>query len=95
MPQVAVSPENGLKDKASRYGTAVDETIDRANRRSAVQVDAFSANVAFTWTVRVPDMWPPISRLLAATDTGICARAASPTFALQVNLSAELAVSEP
>jgi hypothetical protein len=42
-----------------------------------VQVDALSADVAFTRTVRVPDVWPAVSRLLAATDTGIFASAAS------------------
>ena len=42
-----------------------------------MQVDALPTDVALTRTVRVPDVWPAVSRLLAATRTGIFAPAAS------------------
>jgi hypothetical protein len=51
-------------------GMGIDETEPRANRRSLVQVDAHSADVALTRPVRVPDVRAAPSRVLGTTSAG-------------------------
>jgi hypothetical protein len=53
----------------------VDETDSRANCRFLVQIDAHRVNVAFTRPVRVPDVWPAVSGVLARSFASHIARA--------------------